>query len=324
MTFKVSVIVPVYNVEKYLSRCLDSLVNQTLEDLQIIVVNDGTKDDSQIIVDDYVKRFPNKVFSYIKENGGLSDARNYGLNYVDAEYIGFVDSDDYVDITMYEKMYNQARLFQNDLVLCDICYFWEYSEETQILKGLRDIENVDVKKRAFLSPLFAWNKLYHRDLFLKSNLRYPISLWYEDIPVTTPIFAIANSIGYIDEVLIHYQQRTTSIMGTSDNVKNYDIFKVLDMMLTYFEENDLIDIYRNEIEYIYIEQLIIYGGFRFLRTKQYSELLNHSLDTMNLKFKNWRKNIYLSKLNVKYRLYVLFMNSLTIHLYRIMFKLKYK
>ena len=122
MNPKVSVIVPVYNVEKYLAKCLDSLVIQTLEDIEIIVVNDGTKDNSQLIINQYVKNYPDKVFSYIKKNGGLGDARNYGLQYANAEYIGFVDSDDYVSPHMYEKLYKKAISDNSDLVLCDIEY----------------------------------------------------------------------------------------------------------------------------------------------------------------------------------------------------------
>ena len=104
-SIKVSVIVPVYNVEAYLERCLDSLVKQTLEEMEIIVVNDGTKDNSQAIIDRYAAAYPQKVISLIKENGGLSDARNYGIPYAHGEYIGFVDSDDYVDADMYERLY---------------------------------------------------------------------------------------------------------------------------------------------------------------------------------------------------------------------------
>ena len=100
--YKVSVIVPVYNVEKYLEKCLESLVNQTLKSIQIIIVNDGSSDNSQEIIDKYAKQYPNKIFSYIKENGGLGDARNYGLNYAEGEYISFVDADDWVDEKMFE------------------------------------------------------------------------------------------------------------------------------------------------------------------------------------------------------------------------------
>ena len=170
MSVSVSVIVPVYNVEKYLDECLSSLVNQTLSDIEIIVVNDGTKDNSQSIIDHYVKQYPNKVISLIKENGGLGDARNYGIPYAKGEYLGFVDSDDIVHLEMYEKMFNKAKLENSDLVLCDLEYFYETSNEKMVKEGLVQIENIDINKTAFLSPLFAWNKLYRRSLFIESGL----------------------------------------------------------------------------------------------------------------------------------------------------------
>ena len=105
---KVSIIVPVYNVEKVIDRCLNSLVNQTLNDIEIIVVNDGTLDNSQDIIDEYAKK-NQKVKSFVKENGGLSDARNYGLEKAIGEYIMFVDSDDYIDLFACEKLYNEAK-----------------------------------------------------------------------------------------------------------------------------------------------------------------------------------------------------------------------
>ena len=117
---KVSVIVPVYNVEQYLEQCLKSLVNQTLESLQIIVVNDGSPDNSQDIIDGFIKKYPNKVFGYIKENGGLGDARNYGMQYAEGEYIAFVDSDDWVDEKMFELMYNFAESNRHQIVIADM------------------------------------------------------------------------------------------------------------------------------------------------------------------------------------------------------------
>ena len=120
---KVSVIVPVYNVEEYLERCLDSLVNQTLKDIEIIIVNDGSTDGSKEIIQKYLNKYKNIVYLE-KENGGLSSARNYGIPYAKGEYIGFVDSDDYVEITMYENMYNKAIEEKSDMVECD--FIWEY------------------------------------------------------------------------------------------------------------------------------------------------------------------------------------------------------
>ena len=105
---KVSVIVPIYNVEKYLPKCLDSLVNQTLDDIEIILVNDGSLDDSRKIAKEYSEKYKDKIIYLEKENGGLSDARNYGIPYATGEYIAFLDSDDYIDIDAYKQMYEKA------------------------------------------------------------------------------------------------------------------------------------------------------------------------------------------------------------------------
>ena len=118
MNTKVSVIVPVYNTEKYLEKCLNSLVQQTLDEIEIIVVDDGSPDNSQAIISKYAEQYPNKIISLKKKNGGLGDARNFGLEYAAGEFIGFVDSDDWVDTKMYETMYKEA-INGYDIVLCD-------------------------------------------------------------------------------------------------------------------------------------------------------------------------------------------------------------
>ena len=141
---KVSIIVPVYGVEEWLERCMESLVHQTLQDIEIIVVNDGSPDNSQEIIDRYVKEYPDLVQGHIKENGGLSDARNYGLQYATGEYIAFVDSDDYVDVTMYEKLYKKAIEEESDAVTC--AYFI-VNEQKQTRKSVQCIymEKIFVK-----------------------------------------------------------------------------------------------------------------------------------------------------------------------------------
>ena len=116
---KVSIIVPVYNVEKYIEKCLNSLVNQTLEDIEIILVNDGSTDKSQTIIEQYQKKYPDVIKAYSTKNGGAAKARNYALEHVTGEYIGFVDSDDYISEEMYEKLYNQAKKENADIVCCN-------------------------------------------------------------------------------------------------------------------------------------------------------------------------------------------------------------
>lgn len=324
MSVSVSVIVPVYNVEKYLDECLSSLVNQTLSELEIIVVNDGTKDNSQSIIDHYVKQYPNKVVSLIKENGGLGDARNYGIPYAKGEYIGFVDSDDIVHLEMVEKMFNKAKLEDSDLVLCDLEYFYETSSEKMVKEGLVQIENIDVNKTVFLSPLFAWNKLYRRSLFIESGLKYPIGLWYEDIPVTVPFFTLAKKISYVHETLIYYRQRSTSIMGSVDNPKVKDIFDIMHLCLNYFKDHNLLETYHDELEFLFLEHLMLNGGFRFLLSHKYKDYLAFSIDTLDLNFPHWRNNKYLFTLPRRYQIYIKYMHSFMIIPFSIYLKLKEK
>lgn len=324
MSVSVSVIVPVYNVEKYLDECLSSLVNQTLSELEIIVVNDGTKDNSQSIIDHYVKQYPNKVVSLIKENGGLGDARNYGIPYAKGEYIGFVDSDDIVHLEMVEKMFNKAKLEDSDLVLCDLEYFYETSSEKMVKEGLVQIENIDVNKTVFLSPLFAWNKLYRRSLFIESGLKYPVGLWYEDIPVTVPFFTLAKKISYVHETLIYYRQRSTSIMGSVDNPKVKDIFDIMHLCLNYFKDHNLLETYHDELEFLFLEHLMLNGGFRFLLSHKYKDYLAFSIDTLDLNFPHWRNNKYLFTLPRRYQIYIKYMHSFMIYPFSIYLKLKEK
>lgn len=322
MNPKVSVIVPVYNVEKYLAKCLDSLVSQTLDEIEIIVINDGTKDNSQTIIDSYVKKYPSRVYAYFKENGGLGDARNYGLQFAKADYIGFVDSDDYVRADMFEKLYGSAINEDADLVLCDIEYVWENSQERKGLKGLVQVDGVEIRKSVFLSPLFAWNKLYRKELFTTYNLKYPKRLWYEDIPVTIPLFAFANKISYVDEVLIYYVQRDSSIMASKNTSKMRDIFVVLKQVYDFYQSYNLLEKYHIELEYLFIEQLMLYGSFRFYRSNSSFKLMYEALNVMRNYFPNWRKNRYIRTLHPHYQFYLKTVNLFTLGIYKVFVLIK--
>ena len=127
---KVSVIVPCYNVEKYIRKCAETLVNQTLDDIEIIFVNDGSTDGTDEIIKEYKKNYPKKVVHLEKENGGLSDARNFALPFAKGEYIAFVDSDDYVELNMYQEMYDIAKKENSDMVECN--FIWEYPNKKKI------------------------------------------------------------------------------------------------------------------------------------------------------------------------------------------------
>lgn len=224
---KVSVIVPVYNVEKYLEKCLDSLVHQTLDAYEVIVVNDGSPDNSQEIIDKYAEKYPEIICAYKKENGGLGDARNFGLERARGEYVGFVDSDDWVDAKMFSAMYDFAKTENNDVVICDFIEINDGWKQGHVSKGYRgDESQYPIDKYMFImnsiNPATACNKIYRRELFMVQN--FPAQ-WYEDIATTPILLSYANKIGYLPLALYYYRQTATSITKISVDKRNLDVIK---------------------------------------------------------------------------------------------------
>ncbi len=289
---KVSIIVPVYNVYDYLRKCLDSLVKQTLKDIEIIVVNDGSPDNSQEIIDEYVSKYKN-VKSFIKKNGGLSDARNYGLKKAVGEYIAFVDSDDYVDKDMMKKMYNKAINDDLDIVVCDNIEVYDY-KKVYINSNLHYSDNNVCNY--IISPPMACVRLYNRELF--DNVKFTKDIYYEDLNLTPSLAIMTNKIGFLEEGLYYYVQRSGSIMKqVKYNEKLLDIFKVLDHNRDILGEK-----YPDEIEYLYITHLLRTATLRFLDYDNREELLKMVNDEMKYNYPNYKKNKYYKKSSIKLKL----------------------
>ena len=237
---KVSVIVPVYNVEKYLNQCLDSLVNQTLEDIEIIVVNDGSPDNSQSIIDDYVKRYPKKVFSYIKKNGGLSSARNFGVEKAKGEYLAFVDSDDYVSTQMMESLYQKASLEKSDMVVCKFYTFDDITvKNSSKLKNL-DLFNHSVKENPQIlleSQSYSVNKLYRRSWFIKNHFQFPVGQYFEDSACVYNFMFLANKISAVDEFLYYYRVNRNDSITNLVGPSSFDIFKSCKSILDFYRSH---------------------------------------------------------------------------------------
>lgn len=182
---------------------------------------------------------------------GLSDARNYGMKYASGDYIAFLDSDDYVEIELYEKLYKKAIQTNADMVECD--FFWEYSED----KKIHDT-NANYKSKSDMyanARVVAWNKLYKRDIILNSGIEFPKGLRYEDLEFFYKILPKLNKIELINEPLIHYIQRDNSITYIQ-NEKTKDIFKILDNIINYYKENGLYEEFSQELEYMYTRILL--------------------------------------------------------------------
>jgi len=220
----ISVIVPVYNVEAYLSRCVDSILAQTYENLEIILVDDGTKDSSDKICDDYAARDP-RVKVIHKENGGLSSARNAGMDIARGEYIGFVDSDDWIEPDMYRHMLTLAEAYEAKLVCAGRYDVYSATGEKKVglcPKKEEVVTGEELARRIFLWDHIdsaAWDKLYHRSLL--TEIRYPLGKICEDVPTTYRIALLAGKAVLCDKPFYNYYHRPGSITTTSVSEKNY-------------------------------------------------------------------------------------------------------
>lgn len=227
----VSVILPVYNVALYLPECLTSLKNQTYENYEVIVVNDGATDNSLDICNDLLKddnRF--KIFS--KENGGLSDARNYGMEKASGEYFTFIDSDDYVTNDYIEYHYNLIKKSNSKISVAAHTIFYENG--TKIYKGIKK-DCVLTQKEALDSILLdngvdlsAWNKMYSADLF--NNIKYPKGVMFEDTATTYKLFYQVDSIAVGSESKLFYRIRKNSITTCGNFLKKMDLIYNTDIM----------------------------------------------------------------------------------------------
>lgn len=226
---KVSVIVPVYNVEKYLRKCLGSLVSQTLQDIEIIVVDDGSGDHSQEIIDEFSEKYPEKIRSFTKENGGLSDARNYGLDRATGEFIGFVDSDDYVTATMFGEMYDLAKKYNAEMVVCNLQKVDEQGNVTQKLTQIPNMpEVIDLRNNfSVFSDLsyFACNKIFRKELF--EDVRFKKAIHFEDIQLIPQLLLKCTTIAQTQNYHYQYLERTDSITKTHTG-KGLDILNAVE------------------------------------------------------------------------------------------------
>ena len=257
----VSVIVPFYNVENYIEKCLNTLVHQTLEDIEIILVNDGSQDRSMVVVKKFLEQYPDKITYLEKENGGLSDARNYAIPYAKGEYIAFLDSDDYVEKTMYKDMYELAKKEDSDMVECN--FYWEYPD-----KKKEDIGVVYNGKKEMLEKVrvVAWNKLIKKEVLEKSKVTFPKGYRYEDVEFTYKLIPYLDKISFLKKPCIHYIQREGSI-SNNQNERNKEIFDVLEHVIDFYKENDLYDEYKDELEYIYIRYAFCSSLLRTVKIK---------------------------------------------------------
>lgn len=297
MKYKISIVVAVYNAEKYLPRCLDALVNQTLKEIEILCVDDGSTDSAPQIVDQYAEKYPEKIKVFHKENGGEFTTRNYGLERATGEYVTFVDNDDWVEKDWAEKLYNAAKSNNADLAVCG---FERIDLETNkvVAKDMtgygtcvKEIVNND-DYMVFINPA-PWNKIYKREKV--KDLRFLNFRGFNDMIFLTSSFTKIDKIAFIPDVLYHYYLRYDSQIH---NVNEQDVnnFKkyLLDLKQLYIDENKY-----EKMKYILDLMAFIHLGVSVMYRASYDpsidikKMTKETIIYLNENFPTWRKNPFL-------------------------------
>lgn len=277
---KVSVIIPVYNTEEYLAECLNSLVRQTLDDIEILVVDDGSTDDSLKIAKEFEAAHPSKIRVLTKENGGQASARNMALKYATGEYLGFVDSDDWVDTSMYQEMYDAAVREDADIVICDM----EDHYPTHVLYH----HSSRFESKFKVTPS-ACNKIFRRSI-VGADL-FPVGLWYEDFEFTTKQLMKTEKIATIHKAFYHCHCREVSTMSNNNALKNLDIVTVLENLEQFVQEHDWQEKYEQVLEYLYLDHILITSINRVQRqtARKKREVLRKMRQLVKSKYPNYAK-----------------------------------
>ena len=299
---KISIIVPVYNVEKYLERCLKSLINQTIKDIEVIVINDVSIDGSQIIIDKYKAEYPEIIKSYYVKNGGAAKARNYALNYVTGEYIGFVDSDDYISEEMYEKLYKEAKEKEADIVCCN---YYRVIDEKKFNKktfGNKHILKEDVfDKNVYEANLlfdevpYLWNKIFKTEIIKNNNINFCDDLRiYEDLLFTYTAFSKANKISRIEDAMYFYIVSREDSLTHILSEKRFDIFKMSERLIKYYKDIEKYERVKQALLYVILKHIYVILEKRTLKEEKKLKLryIDKAFSFLNNEFSDWENNMY--------------------------------
>ena len=248
MSELVSIIVPVYNVENYIDRCVESLVNQTYRNIEIILVNDGSLDDSLTLLEKWEMK-DRRVVVVNKKNGGLSDARNAGMKVAKGDYYLFIDSDDFVDIHMCEQMVSSLHEHESDIVVCDMKYLYDDGEEKFASGGDFVCENVIENPKLITINNSACNKLYKKELF--EDVQFPVGRYYEDLALIPSLLYKAKRVSKVDEPFYIYYQRRGSI-AHSANKKIFHIYDAIKDDIDYVKSHGNEENVIEELKHFYI------------------------------------------------------------------------
>ncbi|MGL5932161.1 MAG: glycosyltransferase family 2 protein [Cetobacterium sp.] len=314
MNIYLSIIVPVYNTEKYLEKCLKSILSQSLKEIEVIVINDGSTDKSDTIIQKY-KMIDNRVIVINKKNGGLSSARNAGIKIARGKYILNIDSDDWIEGNYFEDIYRKAEEEKLDIVVTDI--LWDYENKKIIYKKDLDIhDNEIINNDIYLDMFFkdqiypaVWNKLYKRKLYKDYNILHPENVSLGEDLATTPLLALnARRIGKVNKAYIHYMQNAESLSNWNPIKKIHELIEAFNILEKYLESRGIQSKNKNEKIFNSLSAIIFTDKYD-LNSKLYENIFNYYLKNLEKIEKYSGKN---KKMKLYFKILKLFPNKSTI------------
>jgi len=316
----ISIIVPVYKVEKYLNRCINSIINQTYKNIEIILIDDGSPDRCGEICEEYSNK-DNRITVVHKKNGGLSDARNIGMEIAKGNYITFIDSDDWVHEEYIERLYKLLKENNSDISICNfIRTSKEYIQDDTSKVILYEFSNTEALEQLtgkyYIQMVVAWGKLYKRELF--NGIKFPYGKLHEDEFTTYKVLFKSDKIVFTTETLYYYWQREDSITGVGFNIKGrMDVIEAYRERIEFFTKYGLNEMSNNTYKSLFFIYLSVYSKLdevnSFIdKNKFYKEFIEFRYELRkrkyNLKFKIFYELFYFMP-KIMNKVYLIYKNK---------------
>lgn len=296
---KFSLIVPVYKVEEYLPKCIESVLAQKHQDFELLLIDDGSPDNCGRICDKYAAKYPEKILAVHQPNGGAGAARNHGIRLSKGEYILFLDSDDSISEDLLSDLASVIEQNPVDLILYGARVIKDEKETGQLHEDVPTEQVIRVKEhpKLYFGVMAPWNRAYKKTLFTENGIDFATKVWYEDIRVVTKILAVSRTAYRLPKPYYRYIQREGSAMNNKNSGRNVEILYAYDDILSWYEERDLLQPHRAELAFQAVQHILLAATVRVLLIDKKHELIGRFRSYMEEHFPDFRENPYLPLLD---------------------------
>lgn len=310
-----SLIVPVYKIEAYLPKCIDSVLAQTCQDYELLLVDDGSPDSCGRICDDYAAKYPDKLRVFHQPNGGAGAARNLGIQAAHGEYLLFVDGDDYLASDFLAALSAVIQKTPADLILFGAQVERDGKKVDELHESVPAETLLSVKDEPtlYFGVMAPWNRAYRRTLFTEHDIDFATKVWYEDIRVVTKLLAVAQTAYRLPGAYYHYLQREGSAMNNKNVERNAEILQAYDDILTWYEAHGYLELRREELTFQAVQHILLAATVRVLLINRRNHLVADFRAYMEQHFPLFRQNKYLPLLDKNKQL-----------IYRLLLKTRYR